>query len=69
MGQYHIVFEALAQKHITKHFKSGNKASIKKLEQILIQLSETPYQGFGNPEVLKHELAGYWARRIIKKID
>jgi toxin YoeB len=25
-----------------------------------------PFQGLGNPEPLKHELAGYWSRRITK---
>ena len=67
MGRYHIKFDPLGQKHITKHFKSGNKASIKKIEQILIQLTETPYEGIGNPEALKYELSGFWARRINQK--
>ena len=64
MGKYHIIFDALAQKHLTKHFKSGNKASIKKIEQILIQLTETPYEGIGSAEALKYNLSGLWSRRI-----
>lgn len=67
MGKYHIIFDELAQKQISIHIKSGNKGSIKKIEQILFQLSETPFIGIGNPEALKHELTGFWSRRISKK--
>jgi toxin YoeB len=67
MGKYHIVFDALAQKHISKHYKSGNKVIIKRIEQILIELSETPYEGIGNPEALKYSLSSIWSRRISQK--
>jgi toxin YoeB len=67
MGQFGLKIEELAQIHIAKHYKSGDKASIKKLEKILIQLTETPFIGIGQPEVLKHELSGYWSRQINKK--
>lgn len=67
MGKYQIVFEELAQKQISKHIKSGNKATIKKIEQILVQIADNPYEGIANPEPLKHGLAGYWSRRINQK--
>ncbi len=47
--------------------KSGNKAAINKIQQIFKELSNTPYEGTGNPEALKYELSGYWSRRINKK--
>jgi len=28
---------------------------------------ENPYEGIGKPEPLKHELTGYWSRRITKE--
>ena len=31
---------------------------------MLIELSETPFEGEGKPEELKYELSGYWSRRI-----
>jgi toxin YoeB len=34
---------------------------------MLLELSETPYLGIGNPEALKWELTGYWSRRINQK--
>ena len=31
------------------------------------ELEEHPTTGSGNPEQLKHELSGYWSRKINKK--
>jgi toxin YoeB len=33
----------------------------------LVELSETPYEGVGKPEALKHGLTGFWSREINKK--
>jgi toxin YoeB len=67
MGKFRIKIEKLAELHIAKHFKSGNKSTIVKIEKILTELAETPYSGIGNPEALKWELSGYWSRRINQK--
>ncbi len=67
MGQFKLKIEELALSHIKKHFKSGDKASIKKIEKILIELTETPYAGIGQPEALKYELSGFWSRKINQK--
>jgi toxin YoeB len=67
MGQFKLKIEELAERHIKQHFKSGDKASIKKIEKILVELSETPYTGTGNPEALKYELSGFWSRKINQK--
>ena len=67
MGQFKLKIEELAQKHLRQHYKSGDKGSIKKIEKILLELSETPYVGTGNPELLKYDLAGFWSRRINQK--
>jgi len=64
MGKFRLKIEELAQSHIAEIYKSGNQASIKKIEKILLELSETPYSGIGQPEQLKYELTGYWSRRI-----
>ena len=47
--------------------KSGDKASIKKIEKILIELTETPYAGIGNPEPLRYETSGFWSRKVNQK--
>jgi toxin YoeB len=67
MGQFTIKIEELAEIHLKKHLKSGDKASIKKIEKILLELSETPYAGTGNPEPLRYELSGFWSRKINQK--
>jgi toxin YoeB len=38
-----------------------------KIEKILIELTETPYNGIGQPEALKHNLSGFWSRKINQK--
>lgn len=67
MGKFRLKIEKLAELHLKKHFKAGNQASIKKISTILEELTETPYQGVGKPEALKHELTGFWSREINKK--
>ena len=56
-----------ARKELQNHYKSGSKSDIRKIEQIFLELSETPYEGTGNPEPLKYHLTGYWSRRINRK--
>ncbi|MFY8187706.1 MAG: type II toxin-antitoxin system YoeB family toxin, partial [Flavobacterium sp.] len=58
---YKVVFNKEADKDILQIIKSGDKKTIKKLNQILIELENHPATGSGNPEQLKHELSGYWS--------
>lgn len=44
--------------------KSGNKRIQSKIAKLLESICLTPYSGIGKPEPLKHELSGYWSRRI-----
>jgi toxin YoeB len=36
----------------------------KKISQLLHAIESNPYQGIGKPEPLKHNLTGFWSRRI-----
>lgn len=67
MGKYFVEFDLVARNDLRAHYKSGNKAIIKKIEKILLELTENPFQGEGQPEELKHNFKGYWSRRINKK--
>lgn len=67
MEQYIIEITPDARKDLQQHYKSGNKAVIKKIEKILSELSKTPYHGEGKPEQLKSNYSGYWSRRINHK--
>ena len=67
MGKFRLKIEPKARLDIAKHKKSGNQATIKRIAKILVELSETPFEGIGNPEALKHQLSGFWSREINKK--
>ena len=67
MGKYKIEVSSKARKELQLYYKSGNKSDIRKIELIFLEMSNTPFEGTGNPEPLKYNLAGYWSRRINKK--
>ena len=64
---YTLEFTETALADIEKHKKSGDKAVLKKIEKLLNELMEHPTTGTGQPEMLKHDLAGLYSRRINKK--
>lgn len=64
---YTLVFSKTALKDIEKHKKSGDKTTLKKIKKLLNELMEHPMTGSGQPEILKHDLAGFYSRRINKK--
>lgn len=67
MGKYFVEFDETARKDLKAHYKSGNKATIKKIEKILLELTENPFEGEGQPEELKYNFKGFWSRRINQK--
>ena len=67
MGKFRVEVTKFANQDIEKHKKSGNKVSINNIAKILVDLSEDPCVGFGNPEPLKYQYSGYWSRRINQK--
>jgi toxin YoeB len=67
MGKYIVEISLKARKELQIHYRSGNKSVIRKIEQIFLELSDKPYEGTGNPEPLKYQLAGYWSRQINRK--
>ena len=67
MGKFRIEVTAKAKDHLEKHYKSGNKSAIKKIETILAELKVHPETGTGQPEQLKYNLTGHWSRRINQK--
>lgn len=61
-----LKFKETAETHLV-YWHRNNKRVIKKIEDLLRSIKETPFEGIGKPEALKHELAGYWSRRINKE--
>lgn len=64
---YTIQFSKTALADIKKHKKSGDKSTLKRIEKLLNELMEHPTTGTGQPEMLKHNLSGLYARRINKQ--
>lgn len=48
-------------------WQANDKRIFEKIKKLLKQCVRTPFEGDGNPEPLKHELAGFWSRRINSK--
>lgn len=61
---YTLEFTKTALSDIEKHKKAGDKATLRKLGKLLDELMEHPRTGTGQPELLKHDLAGLYSRRI-----
>ena len=64
---YTLAFSKTALEDIEKHKKSGDKPTLRKIEKLLNELMEHPTTGTGQPEMLKHDLAGLYSRRINRK--
>lgn len=59
-----IILLEQAQKDREFWKKSGNKAIMKKITDLLKDIMQHPYIGIGKPEALKYDLQGKWSRRI-----
>ncbi len=58
-----IVFSQTALNQLTS-FKTGNQKLVFKVLELIEDIQKNPWSGIGKPEPLKHELSGYWSRRI-----
>lgn len=67
MGKYQVVLKPTAIAHLKEHKLAGNKSTLDKIQKIIFELEDHPYTGSGKPEQLKHELKGFWSRRINQK--
>lgn len=46
------------------HWQKTDKAMLKRINQLIREIQREPFTGIGKPEPLKHQLAGFWSRRI-----
>lgn len=58
-----IEFTATAWKQFN-YWVDKDKRKVAKINQLIRSISQDPFRGLGSPEPLKHELKGYWSRRI-----
>ena len=47
--------------------KKGSQSEKERITSLLKSIRDTPFNGIGKPEPLKHGLAGKWSRRINEK--
>ena len=45
-------------------WQAKDKAVLKRINLLLRDIKRSPFEGIGKPEPLKHQLAGFWSRRI-----
>jgi toxin YoeB len=46
------------------YWQQTDKKVLKKINDLIKEISRNPFKGTGKPEPLKHAYAGYWSRRI-----
>ena len=46
------------------YWQINDKQILKKINQLIKNIKRDPFDGVRKPEPLKHELSGFWSRRI-----
>jgi toxin YoeB len=46
------------------YWQKNDKKKLKRINELLRDISRNPYDGIGKPEPLKFNYAGFWSRRI-----
>ena len=58
-----LVFEAAALEDLSWWIAQDRKKALR-IISLVQAISRDPFRGIGDPEPLKHDLAGCWSRRI-----
>ena len=45
-------------------FQQNDKAGLKRINLLIKSIQREPIDGLGKPEPLKHNLSGFWSRRV-----
>lgn len=46
------------------YWQNADKQILKRINELIKDIQKNKYKGIGKPEPLKHNLSGYWSRRI-----
>ena len=46
------------------YWQTADKKTLKKINRLIEDIERNGYSGIGKPEGLKHDLSGWWSRRI-----
>jgi len=46
------------------YWQQTDKSILKKINVVIKEIQRIPFEGNGKPEPLKHDLTGWWSRRL-----
>jgi len=46
------------------YWQRTDKKILKRIDELIKDIQRNKYEGIGKPEPLRHNLSGYWSRRI-----
>ena len=46
------------------YWQKTDKQILKRINNLIKEITREPFEGIGKPEPLQHALSGYWSRRI-----
>ena len=49
------------------YWQQTDKTTLKQINKLITDALRHPFTGLGKPEPLKHQLSGYWSRRITQE--
>lgn len=61
-----LIFSQNAWEDYSYWQKTDRKIHLR-INELILDIQRNRYQGIGKPEPLRHNLAGYWSRRINKQ--
>lgn len=47
-----------------RYWQQQHPKKLRKINQLLQEITRTPFSGTGKPEALRGDLQGYWSRRL-----
>jgi toxin YoeB len=62
-----VVYTQKAKNDLAFWKKSGNIQIQMRISLLIFSIQQTPFEGIGKPESLRHNLSGKWSRRINKE--
>lgn len=48
-------------------WQKNDRKMLERINRLIREVVRSPYEGTGRPEALKHELSGWWSRRITEE--
>lgn len=46
------------------YWQQSDKITLRRINSLIKDIQRSPFEGIGKPEPLRHNLAGFWSRRI-----